>query len=341
MLILFRDWYYAAQEFKTQDEYPSPSFRDRDTIIEEEDEDSRASQPATPNDDAHPSKTLEDDDASQRPPSRSQRSAATELKTHELTALLLCFLGPLVGAWLLHHIRAQLSRPSEGLVSNYNLTIFLLASELRPLSHMIKLVQARTLHLQRLVASNPHQTSPSPSNDSLSGLSTRLSALESNATNGGPKANPALQQDLVTSTAKILQADLKPLDRAMRRYEKRATVFTMQTDARIQELESKLADALTLAAAAERTSLQSRQRRGSGVLIMMDWVTKAILFPVQMIIAIAGLPGKMLSALSQFFEEMIGYRFGGAKAGGGRSDVKGARGSERKTVGARGGKKVA
>ena len=225
-------------------------------------------------------------------------------------ALFLCFLGPVVGAWLLHHIRAQLSRPSEGLVSNYNLTIFLLASELRPLSHMIKLVQARTLHLQRLVASNPHQTSPSSSPESLSDLTNRISTLESNFTNGGPQTNPTLQQDLVTSTAKILQAELKPLDRAMRRYEKRATVFTMQTDARIQELESKLADALTLAAAAERSSLQSRQRRGSGVLMMMDWMSWALLLPVQIILAVTALPGKLLSAFGQFFEDIIGVTLG-------------------------------
>ena len=61
----------------------------------------------------------------------AHEAATNELYTHEVLALLSCFLFPLLGAYLLHTIRSQLSRPSEGLVSNYNLTIFLLASELR------------------------------------------------------------------------------------------------------------------------------------------------------------------------------------------------------------------
>ena len=48
----------------------------------------------------------------------------------------------MLGAYLLHTIRGQLTRPSEGLVSDYNLTIFLCAAEIRPVSHLIKMIHA-------------------------------------------------------------------------------------------------------------------------------------------------------------------------------------------------------
>lgn len=80
-----------------------------------------------------------------------------ELFRHEILALLSCFAAPIIGAYLLHALRYQLTRPSEGLVSNFNLAVFILAAEVRPLSHFLQLVQARTLHLQRIVHANPYR----------------------------------------------------------------------------------------------------------------------------------------------------------------------------------------
>lgn len=80
-----------------------------------------------------------------------------ELFRHEVLALLSCFVTPIIGAYLLHALRSQLTRPSEGLVSNFNLAVFILAAEVRPLRHFLQLVQARTLHLQRIVHANPYR----------------------------------------------------------------------------------------------------------------------------------------------------------------------------------------
>ena len=82
-------------------------------------------------------------------------AAQREMQRNEITALVCCFLGPAVGGWILHAVRAQLSRPSEGLVSDFNLTIFVLAAELRPMAQVIKLVRLRALHLQRVVSRAP------------------------------------------------------------------------------------------------------------------------------------------------------------------------------------------
>ncbi|KIH92922.1 hypothetical protein SPBR_02454 [Sporothrix brasiliensis 5110] len=89
-------------------------------------------------------KRLEDRKAFQK----RQETALKELYRHETLALLSCFAAPIAGAYLLHALRSQLTRPSEGLVSNFNLAVFILAAEL---------VKSRTLHLQRIVHVNPYR----------------------------------------------------------------------------------------------------------------------------------------------------------------------------------------
>ena len=161
--LFIRDWYHSAQAVRKNEEYNG------DTTMEEESEDESLSiSPATldevPGDEQTPKPAAE--------PIRrhsANEAAANELYIHEVLALLSCFISPLLAAYLLHAIRSQLSRPSEGLISNYNLTIFVLASELRPMAHLVKLIQARTLHLQRVVNANPY--------DSLDGKDTTISRM--------------------------------------------------------------------------------------------------------------------------------------------------------------------
>ena len=332
-------------------EVPSdpPSYRDNDTIIEEgseEEESPEASGPTTPAVDNMPKHLESSTQPPAQRPSQTSSGAASELRIHELLALLTCFVSPLVGSWLLHHIRDQLSRPSEGLVSNYNLTIFVMAAELRPLSHLIKLVQARTLYLQRVVSSNPHQTSSSISQqDTIDELTHRISELESQlptTPNGTPKSpiNPAQQQqDLINATRKTLQPDVDALNRAVRRYEKRATLLTMQTESRLQGLEGKLADAITLAAAAERSSQASKQRRGSGVVMMLDWATSAVLIPVQLAWTVVSLPGQLVWGLMGYIEDVLGRKYRREMRTAGRAPDGSKLGVERRKIG-RGAKKA-
>lgn len=210
-----------------------------------------------------------------------------------------------MGAWLLHGIRSQLSRPSEGLVSNYNLTIFLLGAELRPLSHLIKMIQARTLHLQRLVTTNPYEDKKFD-HSRLLDLSKRLDDLESDIADKSPitngNANSANTTNLVTEVRKSIQPDLDALNRAVRRYEKRATLLTLQTESRIQDLESRMADAITLAAAAERGN--SSSRRGSAA-VLLDWACAAIVVPVQAGWTMAVLPAKLAGKVMMWAEGFV------------------------------------
>ena len=325
-----RAWYRAAQAVQVEEPATQRLYKDHDAIIEEEDEEDRSqdTRPGSPDASAvQPGSGKEPSTATK--PSQGQTTAAGELRIHELLALLTCFISPVIGAWLLHHIRDQLSRPSEGLVSNYNLTIFLLASSVRPLSHLVKLVQARTFYLQRIVASNPF-LSPS-SSETIHNLTLRVAELENRQTNNGQLPSPTTahqqQSDLITATRKTLQPDLDALNRAVRRYEKRATLLTMQTEARLQDLEKKLSDAITLAAAAERSSQASKQRRGSSIVVLLDGMSRAVLLPVQILWTILNLPSKVLGGAAAYAEDVVGARFrremktAGKSAGKAGSDV--------------------
>ena len=243
--------------------------------------------------------------------SHLQSDARYELRIHELLALFSCFLFPAVGAWLLHTIRDQLSRPSEGLVSNYNLTIFLLASEIRPISHLIKMIQARTLFLQRSL--NPPDEDLTPINaPSLISLTSRLDDLEAHisATSTEDNLNNSKTNTtkIITEVRKAIQPDLDALNRAVRRYEKRATLLTMQTESRLQDLESRMSDAITLAAAAERSSNAQKTNRGSSALTLLDWICATVVLPVQAAWAVLSLPARAATTMLGSMEGYVGRK---------------------------------
>ena len=299
-----RDWYHSAQAIRKKEEY------DGDTMILEESEDDNAL--------SFSSATLEEvpeeevAELEQKPPAKPVRrlpaheAATNELYTHEILALLSCFLFPVLGAYLLHTIRSQLTRPSEGLVSNYNLTIFLLASELRPMAHLVKLIQSRTLHLQRVVNSNPYDTIKGRSLGDVGDLTRRLEDLEARAAIAEPTSSePTLSGKqaavLATEVRRTMQPDLDALNRAVRRYEKRATLQAFQTESRLHELEARLNDAISLAAAAANNG--QRQRGFTGIVI--EWAATAIVLPVQAFGALAALPFKTMVMLINYGKSKV------------------------------------
>ena len=215
----------------------------------------------------------------------------------------------MIGTWLLHHIRSQLTRPAESLVSNYNLTVFLLASELRPLAHLIKLVQARTLHLQRIASPTAIDADLSTlTPQSLSALTSRLDDLEAHIASQSPDStrtsngNPSSTQDIINSVRKSMTPDIEALNRAVRRYEKRATLLSMQTEARLADLESRLSDAITLAAAAERNV--SNFSRKSYATMLLDWASAAILLPIQAGYSLVMLPVRVAGGALGLVEDV-------------------------------------
>ncbi|KAH0373198.1 hypothetical protein KCU65_g679, partial [Aureobasidium melanogenum] len=209
-------------------------------------------------------KESDEDDQQGQSPEESQKSqeqedAAANLRQHELLALISTFVFPACAAYLLHVIRGQLSRPSEGLVSDYNLTIFLLAAEIRPIRQLIRLFTHRTIHLQRIVRGNNDSSALGKKDKAIAELASRLVILEEKF--GDQLSSPGasiVQKDEVTALSSDIRKRYEPrldaLERAVRRYEKRATTLTLLTEQRLQSLENRLQDALSLAAVAAQSS---------------------------------------------------------------------------------------
>lgn len=227
---------------------------------------------------------------------RSRQAALNELYAHEIMALTSCLLFPAGAAYLLHTIRGQLSRPSEGLVSDFNLTIFILAAEIHPLSHLLKLVRARTLHLQHMVNANPY-IGTSPTLSQVQDMARRLEELEAQAEAGFPGATgngnlepgkQSVQQNsaLVREVRNAIQPELDALNRAVRRYEKKATVLAFQTEARLGAVDARLNDAISLAAAAAKNSAA----QGSFLGWLAERTAALAMMPVRAVLKVVALP---------------------------------------------------
>jgi hypothetical protein len=312
VLICNRDWYLSAQAIRREDPVGLSTI---DPIEEGSDEDGVGEAIISSQDIHSTSKADHEVNTTPSTPQPDVLAAQKELQYHELLALLACFLFPAVGAWLLHAIRSQLSRPSEGLVSNYNLTVFLLASEIRPLSHLVKLIQARTLHLQHVVSLNNVDDNNVDTSKVLD-LAKRLEELEAhvadaadrsqNSTDGSPEQLAAQAIAQATSDIrKTIQPELDALNRAVRRYEKRTTISALQTEARLQELESRLKDVVVLAAAAQRNAEGAPR---NFIIILVNWLCGALVLPVQYAGLLLSLPSRFTNWSATSLSRLIGPR---------------------------------
>ncbi|EAW18000.1 uncharacterized protein NFIA_079410 [Aspergillus fischeri NRRL 181] len=298
------EWYRSAQALKQEDIYYDSVASKLDLETDETEE----------NYEDRKNTTDREPRMGQQVPSAANE-ASRELQIHELVALASCFIFPMIGTWLLHAIRSKLSRPSEGLVSNYNLTIFLLASEIRPFAHLLKMVQARTLHLQRVVAAaadDEEKLDPKKIKD----LAKRLEELEAHVaetaaarmlpgSSNHPQDQEQLQNLISQATAEIrkgFQPEIDALNRAVRRYEKRTALTSFQTEAKFQALETQVHDAIALAAAAQR----SGSRRPLGALSgLFNSIYAIILFPVQIFMSLASLPFQLSTRCLQYCKDML------------------------------------
>ncbi|CAM1505350.1 Fc.00g109870.m01.CDS01 [Cosmosporella sp. VM-42] len=292
-------WYHSAQEVRVYHETST------ENVIEDD------SEPDSP---MHTSTTLdnvpEDEETKSEPidisshnrPSNQKQSALSELYVYEILALISCAALPLIGAYILHTIRYQLSRPSEGLVNNFNLTIFLLVAEMRVFLHMLKLIQARTLHLQRVVQGSSFGGRMGNNvEETLNQLLSRMERLESRPMTeldqGVPPKSSKTKSDVAITrdVRNAIQPDLDALNRAVRRYEKKATLLQFQTESRFSGFEARLDDAIALAATAAKNSASHK----NVFVWTLESIVTMILLPFKAAIQILLLPLKTLLALVQ------------------------------------------
>lgn len=273
LLTCIRDWYHQAQELRYEyNEYNDDNVMQFDDSILEEDEDGIESTDERPElqgkDLQEPKVNNSNDDF---PTTGAQETARKALRQQENWAFVGIFIGPVLGAVMLHTIRGQLTQ-TEGIVSDFNLAIFLLVAEIQPIRRLVQLRSEKIWHLQRIVQSN--------SNDNLRiadarELSQRISELEARLE--GPVANTDV--DLTRLSAEVRQStqlQLDALNRAVRRYEKRHIAQSLQIEARFQDLETRLRDALALAAAAARSGQQP------GIIFAtINWIMGMISYAIQ------------------------------------------------------------
>ena len=249
---------------------------------------------------------------------RRQNRANESLKSYELLALSACFLMPIGVAYLLHAIRPYLSRPSGGLVSNSNLTLFVLAAEVRPFLHVFEMINKRTIHLQKVVSAPPQHQEESASQEQLAELFHRIEQLESTLASLPPppppapakgkgsssetdtkerENNTAQTEALINSATQSLQPQLDALNRAVRRYEKRAAMQAVILDARLQDLDAGINDAVALAAGASR---MAQQRPAGLVPWAYDSTTTAVSKTVHSVLVLPLLPYRVAQQVYVF-----------------------------------------
>lgn len=117
-----REWYYAAAQHAQY--LPDEETRQSDTILEEDENEGEGSeaslgenQSVSPEAKHTEAGRPDPEDQEPRVPketSPAQKAAWREMRREEILALIACFAGPLLGAYLLHTIRSQLTPRSEG-----------------------------------------------------------------------------------------------------------------------------------------------------------------------------------------------------------------------------------
>ncbi|CEJ01606.1 hypothetical protein RMCBS344292_15629 [Rhizopus microsporus] len=80
-----------------------------------------------------------------------QQSIHAELRRHELAGLVWIVLSPLIAGYTLRYSRYFFAN-ADKYISAFNVTVFTLAASIKPLSHVILLLQERTLYLQNEAA---------------------------------------------------------------------------------------------------------------------------------------------------------------------------------------------
>lgn len=297
------DWYYSAQALRRA---PPPEFDD--TIVEEpEPDDVAVETDASVTGSPHIRPVDLEPEQNARESSEQREKAAAELRTQEIMALTATFVFPILAAYFLHVVRAQLSGPSSGLVSDYNLSIFLLAAEIKPVRQLFRLIANRTLHLQRTVTGleDPFAEGTRDTGSTAT-LEQRIAELEAKLAENSlvPATTSIAQKTDVTELSAELRKRYEPrlegLERAVRRYEKRSTTLAMLTEQRLQALENRTNDAFSLAAVAAQHS----QSQGI-VARIFSTLAGLMKFPLSLAWTVCVWPLTMLEDLYARFKALL------------------------------------
>ena len=118
----------------------------------------------------------------------------------------------------------------------------------------------------------------------------------SNEQSNQPDQLGSLVAQAAASVRKDIQPDIDALNRAVRRYEKRSTLSSFQTDSRLRDLELQIRDAHALAAATASAQQSESHRRRPGLLsAFLSYAYAVCLLPLNAFMSFLSIPSRIAS----------------------------------------------
>ncbi|GAA5810239.1 hypothetical protein MFLAVUS_003659 [Mucor flavus] len=175
------------------------------------------------------SSTREDEAYANRMQSEHQKRKliTAELRRHELAGLVWVIFSPIIAGYTLQYSRLLLSNVDK-YISAFNVTVFTLAASIKPLSHVIVLLQERTLFLQSEALITETQVQL---------LQSRLDLVEKELF--GLRKAYATKKDLGQMTEEI-NPTLHQLAKTLKRFEKRDMTMRSWTEEQFTAIDLKV-----------------------------------------------------------------------------------------------------
>ncbi|CAO3693536.1 unnamed protein product [Rhizopus stolonifer] len=158
-----------------------------------------------------------------------QQTIHAELRRHELAGLIWIVLSPLIAGYTLQYSRYLLSNVDK-YISAFNITVFIMAASIKPLSQIILLLQERTIYLQNEASFDQREAFV---------LQNRLNSLEKEL--NSLKRAYVTKKDLGQITDDI-NPTLQHLVKAIHRFEKRDGSLRCWCQQHFTTIEQKLKD---------------------------------------------------------------------------------------------------
>lgn len=166
---------------------------------------------------------------------KRRQTAATSLRRQEFFSLLLVLASPFLGGYTLQYLKTFFSS-YENYLSALNIELFIIASAIRPLTHLVSLLKARALHLQEQV----HY----PSTE-VELLKRRMATIEAELTQ--LRRAFATKRE-VLQVQDTFEPTIHQLTKQIKRQDKRENLLRSYTEERFAHVEEKLREYETILA---------------------------------------------------------------------------------------------
>lgn len=170
-----------------------------------------------------------------------QLEVSKQLRIAELQAFFGLVIGPLLGALLLHYIRGVMARPANGLITNFNVSVFVLAAELRPLRIAYTYLNQKSSTLQQELTDVPPAQYEELA-DKFRTVEAELKQIKHTVDSEGSFRSAAESDSTSNSSSIQGQTDIAQIKQALRRFERYETQIQREYDEKIINLERKVAD---------------------------------------------------------------------------------------------------